>query len=326
MKMRVTTKRPPKKISAEILESIQNAQRIVIISHRHPDADTIGCNLALSEWLRTMQKSVTSACIDDSPKDLQYLTKHLNYAVDFDLKKTDLIITVDCSSTEQAGFFAHKPGLKKFKSIINIDHHQSNPGFGALNLVMKNSSSTAEIIFQLFEMWQVKINAKMATGLLSGLYFDTGSFMHTNTSATSLEMAEKLIQAGAKHHEIIQNLFHNFTQAKFNLWGEVLSNFKINEKHAAVSAITEDDIKNCDASDSDGQGVIDYLCSTEDCNFAMLLNQGDKNIIKGSLRTKNEKQDMSRIAQKFQGGGHKKASGFSLPGKLQKQTYWRIEK
>ncbi|MBD3270471.1 hypothetical protein GF376_03010 [Candidatus Peregrinibacteria bacterium] len=315
-----------KKVEFEkAFEIIKKSEQIAIISHRNPDPDAIGSNLALREVLERMGKNVVSACVDKPPENSDFIIKNRVFEKKINLQQFDLIITVDCGSIEQTAYPQLAPDLPNFNPIINIDHHASNNLFGTINLHSKTISSTCEIIYQTLQIWKQEINPSIATALLFGIYFDTGSFMHTNTTAETLEIAEKLYQAGADKAQIVDSLFKNFNERKFKLWGEVLSSFKITEQNSIVSAVTIEDVQKYKCNGEELSGIIDYLSTGNQCNYAILVNETDQDIIKGSLRTQHEQFDMSKIAGKLGGGGHKKASGFSIPGKIQKQIVWKIQ-
>jgi phosphoesterase RecJ-like protein len=305
---------------------INRAQNITIISHRSPDPDTVGSNLTLHEILSNIGKNVTSACIDPLPQNCQFISQNIAFEQKLDLARTDLIISVDCGSVSQLGFNVEYPELMKFKPFINIDHHSSNNDFGTINIVSAEMSSTSEIVYQLLQIWEQQLTPQIATNLLFGIYFDTGSFMHTNTTPACLEIAQTLLKKGADHQQIIKNLYKNFSESKFNLWGDILTNFKLTDNNIITTAITQEDIKKHQSCKDDLSGIIDYLATGKETNYTLLINEGENNLIKGSLRTQNEQHNMSEIAKQFGGGGHKKASGFSLPGKIKKQTIWKIEK
>ena len=108
------------------------------------------------------------------------------------------------------------------------------------------------------------------------------------------------------------------------LWGRVLSNIKINKEGVTMSVATEKDLKDCDASSEDLSGVIDLVNSVPNSKFAVLLNEDNTGHVKGSFRTQQDDINLSDVASMFGGGGHRKAAGFSLPGKLKKEVTWKI--
>jgi len=307
-----------------IFESIKSAQSILIISHRNPDADTIGSNLTLREICKKMGKDVFSACIDPLPKNCAFLPESKNFLQTFDPEEIDLFFTVDVASKKQAGFLEKYPELQQ-KKLINIDHHPSNERYGTINFVIDDAASATLIMYNLLQVWQQKITPTIATYLLFGLYYDTGSFMHSNTSEEVYQAAAELMNYGANKNLITENLYKNRTLEQMHVWGKVLSDIKVTNQNIAVGGITNQELSNRGATLEDVSGVIDYLSMVKGSRFATLLSEDTQGNIRGSLRTKRNDIDLSQIAGQFGGGGHKKASGFSLKGKIEKKSYWEIK-
>ncbi|MEK9159223.1 MAG: DHH family phosphoesterase [Patescibacteria group bacterium] len=302
------------------------AQRILIISHKNPDADSIGANLALREALENMGKTVTSTSIDPIPESCLFLRKAETYVRSFNLVDFDLVITVDCGSHKLMAFHETMPDLLDRQKIqlINIDHHPSNDNFGNVNIVMAQTPATCFMLFVLFSYYGWSITPTMATSLLQGLYYDTGSFMHSNTSADSLRIAARLKALGADLERSVKEQFHTASIPKLRLWGRALSRATLNEKQAVVTAVTEQDYKEENATPEDLSGLVNYLNHVPEAKFCMLLTEDFKGNIKGSLRTQNETMDLTALTGLFGGGGHKKAAGFTVPGHLVEKKSWDI--
>ena len=310
-------------LAQKVWETLIKAERIGIISHRQPDPDTIGSNLALQTLLKSLAKQVNSFCIDQIPLNSRFLPASSTYLQDLQPENYDLLISVDCGSSSQVGYSQNFPDLFQ-KNFLNIDHHSSNNNFGSLNLVQTNLSSTCEIIYHLLIYGQTKITPEIATYLLFGLYYDTGSFMHSNVTPAVLEMAENLLKAGANQPLIIKNLYQNFSLEKFHLWGQVLEKIKFSSQNSAVVVIDHQKLQPYQNVSENLSGVIDYISMTKESNFAAIISEEKAGQIKGSLRTRHNHINLSELAAQMGGGGHKKASGFSFPGKLSAEISWKI--
>ena len=164
----------------------------------------------------------------------------------------------------------------------------------------------------------------MATSLLCGLYYDTGSFMHSNTTDQVYKIAGELMQLGADYKTIAKKLFRSHSLNKLKLWGELLSNLKQTDNNIIVAGLRAEDFNAHNAKLEDCSGAIDYLSMAKDNEFATLLIEDGKGNVRGSLRSRKNDHNLSEIASLLGGGGHKKASGFTIKGKLQKQTVWSI--
>ena len=304
-----------------VSELIKKHDKILIISHQHPDADTIGANLALSQLISGhFGKKTVSACADVLPVSLMFLSGSEDIQMKTNMNEFPLVITVDCSSEDQVKF-----SLNKKSTIINIDHHASNTKFGQINIVDPESASTTEIIFRFFELLNVPLTPSIATYLLAGLYNDTGSFMHSNTSADTYLAASKLLEAGASYSRIVQNLFRTKSIGQLKLWGKVLLNAKMTKNGTLASKVTSQDFKETDTSPPDLSGVINYLNAASESSMSILLAEDMKGNVKGSLRSGEKGVDVSEVCGQLGGGGHKKAAGFTIPGKIVSEEVWKIE-
>lgn len=328
MKNNFTDNQANSEISAEqaklAWQALQTAKNIVIISHRNPDPDAIGSNLALRLALTQSGKKILSACVDKIPSNAEFLAKALNYECAINLDQADLLISVDCGSKSQVAFESIYPGLFQAKPFINIDHHASNDYYGTINLVYTQLSSTCEIVYNLFKIWGIELTPTISTCLLFGLYYDTGSFMHSNTSAAVLQMAEDLLEHQADQQIIIDNLYRNYHENKFHIWGKILNSMKITNHNSVAAALSHAEIQQMKANSEDLSGIINYLSMVKGSNYAVFVHEENPGQIKGSLRTVHDNLDLSSLAGQLQGGGHKKASGFTIPGQLDQQEIWEI--
>lgn len=319
--------------SSRILKKLTCKDFIAIIPHRGPDGDAIGSAIALKLFIQQFHSNVEIFCIDPAPPNTQFLLKNHQIKKDLNLEIFKTICFVDCGSKNMSKYETKISDLFDRPDIfkINIDHHQSNDYFGQLNIVDTKSSSTTEIIYNLFKIWKqqlnlnFKITPEIANALLCGIHFDTGSFKHPNTKFETLKNAAQLTKLGGNNQLISYELFHKTNYKKLKLWGKVLEKTKLTPKSIVTSTATLNDFKDCSANSKDLEGIIDYLNAIPNKKFSLLLTEDEKNGIKGSIRTLNEDYNLNKLAQIFGGGGHKMAAGFRIEGKIKEEKYWTIE-
>jgi phosphoesterase RecJ-like protein len=305
-------------LSQAILQEIKRAEKILIISHEKPDGDTLGSNLALRKYLASIGKDVHSFCNSEIPEYLKFLpdshlvtNDHLLFT-----KKFDLVITVDCATIELTAAQHLLAITPKTHKLINIDHHSSNPKFADINIVLTEACSTAEVIYHLFDHWQIDWHQDIATNLACGLITDTGGFKNPATSYQSLNIASKLFQAGANLHQLLKITSRGQNIDSLILWGRALERLqKVDKYNLVFTYLTQEDLVETNTDESAIGGISNFLHILKEGKIILVLTETKNNIIKGSLRTTSE-IDVAKIAQIFGGGGHKKAAGFSLPGKL----------
>ncbi len=304
------------------LKAIEKSNHIVLLSHRHPDADTIGSALAMAHALKNKYScTITCVCADPLPESLIFLKQEHVIRKKIP-KQCDCIIALDCSTPEQTKF----PIItKKDIRLINIDHHTTNTRYGDINIINPHAASATEILYHLFKATDLSYNSHIATCLLAGMYNDTGSFMHSNTTQETLKTAGELQKKGANLQKIVKELFNTHSIEQLRLWGKVLSNARINDKGTLVSKISTQELEETNASSRELAGVINYLNCAQEAHMTILLSEDSKGNIQGSMRAGKEDVDVSALCEQFGGGGHKKAAGFTIPGKIIAKETWTIE-
>lgn len=231
-------------------------------------------------------------------------------------KYFDLLITVDCADLTQLGSF-YKQNYAVFSDIpsINIDHHVSNKNFGSLNLVDTGVSSTTQLLFSWFKSMSASIDEDIATLLLAGIITDTGSFQNANTTPESFDAAAELIDLGGRQQEIIKHVYKTKQLNSLKLWGKILSKIQVNETYRYLwSSATQSDFQQTGTTSADKGDIIDELMTNaQEADVILLLEEKPDGSLHGSLRSTSEDIDISPIAQKYDGGGHAMASGFTIP-------------
>lgn len=303
-----------------IQKAVEGAQNILLVAHKKPDADTLGSCLAWSYLLSNINKTVHLYCADPVPEYLKHLPGSHAVSDDHALfqKELDLIIVNDSGDLEYAGvnnLIAQRNNTNT--TLINIDHHATNPKYGDLNLVIPNASSTTEIIAWLFTHWNIPITQKLAEVLLHGIVTDTDSLMNPATSYRSLSVAAGLVRQGANLYSIVNQTLHNRSVAELSLWGIALSRLRHNHTYNIVSTyLTHEDFKLQKVDTQAAEGIINYLTLIPDVGAILMLTVPETGSIKGSLRTTRPDVDVSKLAKLCGGGGHKKAAGFKMRGKI----------
>lgn len=309
----------------EIVDKLLTGKKILIITHRRPDPDALGSLVAVWQWLNNNQRQIDLYSVDpetvndytavfgltkqDLSKDVSELLK-TNY---------DLVVVLDCGSLSQAGL---DNWLADYKNnfpqtvFLNIDHHISNNYYGDLNYVFSEASSTCQLVFELMRSQQQPINSLIATALLYGIVADTGSFSNGATNLESLKISSELLQLGARHFQVSQSFLCNKETDLLKLWGVALSRLQLILEHKlAYTYITKEELAKFGVGGS--EGLSNFLSSLNDADIVMVLTEKPDGTIKGSLRTTKDGVDVMKIAALFGGGGHIKASGFSLTGGME---------
>ncbi len=304
-------------------EVLLAAKNILLLTHRNPDGDALGSMLALYLVLKHAGKSVTPACKDPAPANLKFLAENEKIVNEFEAADFDLVIVLDCGDSHQTGFHDEKPELFTKQKVVKIDHHATAGEFGDVQLVNAECCATSSILVYLFERLGIPISPDVATCLLTGISTDTGSFRHSNTKPQTLRFAAQLLRKGANNSAIAKNIYRSTPLPAMKLWGNVLQSLKQTKEGVTLAVAQKKDFEQSGAKTEDLAGVVDYVNAVPNAKFSILLSERD-GLVKASLRTQHPDADVAKIAAAFGGGGHMKAAGFAVPGKLERETQWKV--
>lgn len=311
---------------SEIADMLAKSKSVLIGTHEHPDGDALGSSLALWHALRAQGKEVTVYVPDPPPAFFGFLPglEEIVSEKPKDVSQFDTIVLVDYTQLYRTHL---EEEVKQHEQTICIDHHYDNPKQAAVNLVIGEAPATAHILFELFTGWGWEIDRDVATCLLTGIFTDTGSFMHDSVSPDILEIAAFLMTKGARLSHIAHETYQRKELPGLQIWGRALSRIMTNEETgASISVVTLDDLKECGATLDDLEGLVNMLNTLPDTKYALLLTEHRPGRVKGSFRSEPHKGvDVSKLAKRLGGGGHRLAAGFEVPGHIVQQAgMWRI--
>ncbi len=302
------------KIINEIIDILNKAEFAAIVCHSNPDGDTLGSAFALSSTLYRKQIKSDVLCHDVLPDNYSFLNE-IQLINDFDRKKYDTIIFVDCADLSMAEKLNIDFDFLKYKTI-NIDHHKTNTRYAKLNYIDDNSSSTAELILNIIKKLNINIDKKIAEYIYLAIITDTGQFAYPYTSSKTHKNAAYLIEKGANITELHKKMFNTISLPKAELLMRMLKNMEIfNDGKIIISTLSIDDFKYAGANIADTESLINILLSIKDTKAAVLIRQNDENICKVSFRSIDD-INISTVAEKLGGGGHKQAAGATLEGSI----------
>ena len=305
---------------------LRDAPRVVCICHRNPDGDAIGSVLGIGQLVEHVfpDKPVSMHCVDPVPETFLFLPTAQRVQCAPVLKPGDAIVFVDCAEPKLTEMhLTHPQMFDGTYKTINIDHHPMNPKWSTVNFVHPEACSACEIIVRLADALQWVLPPEVATCLLTGVYTDTGGLLHSNTKPDVYRTVARLLRAGARRQMIVTSVFRTAKLSTLKLWGRVLEKIAVTEEGGAISAVTEGDFRATGADYAELTGAIDYVNAVPGMRFSLVLSERDGKV-KGSLRTLRDDVDVSAMAGRFSGGGHKKAAGFALDGKLKPELRWKV--
>jgi len=294
-----------------LLEECRDAKSIVISGHVRPDGDCVGSCMAMYLYLKKALPGVEiTLCLEKPSEVFQCIQDFECIDSDFQAAVPDVFIALDC---EQSRLGEAQPLFEGAKKRINIDHHVSNVGgCGNVNYVVPGLSSTAELVYDLFD--KSYLDEEIAKAVYIGIIHDTGIFKYSNTSPKTLRIAAELIEYGFDFPAIIDETFYEKTYVQNQLLGRaLLESIVFMDGKCIVSAINRKILDFYNAQPKDLEGIVNHLRIIKGVECAIFMYETGNLEYKVSLRS-CKYIDVSRIASYFGGGGHVRAAGCSMNG------------
>lgn len=292
--------------------ALMQAATVAIGGHVRPDGDCVGSCMGLYQYIKNLDKAIeVDVYLEDIPESFKFIeaTKEIKGAV-AEEKEYDLFIALDCGDMGRLGFSSVL--FENAKTTLCIDHHVSNRSFADENYVVPEASSTSELVYRLLD--KDKITTEIAECLYLGIVHDTGVFQYSCTSPETMEIAADLMRRDIRASEIIDKTFYEKTYAQNQILGRaLLESYLLLDEKCIVSTISKKIMDFHGVAPKDLEGIVSQLRSTQGVEVAVLLYETATQEYKVSLRASGD-VDVSKVAQYFGGGGHKKAAGVTMKG------------
>ena len=301
-------------MSIALNEILQGKHSVALGGHIRPDGDCVGSSMGLYLYLKEQFPELETDIYLEPVADCYKIVsdiEEIKHQVEH-VKQYDLFICLDCGDAARLGFSA--PLFEHAKQTMCIDHHVSNEAFADINYIEPDASSTSELVYRLME--KENISKQSAEALYMGIAHDTGVFQYSCTSPETMEAAAELLRKGVNGSEIIDKTYYEKTYVQNQILGKaLLESMLVLDKQVIVSYVNLKSLNFFEAKPSDLEGIVSQLRQTKGVEVAMFLYEQEPQIYKVSLRSK-DRVDVSVIAKYFGGGGHAKAAGFTMKGKV----------
>lgn len=299
------------------IAAIKSADKIVMACHIGPDGDALGSMLGFAAGAVENGKEVVASfgepfTIGDT---FEFLDTDLLVPPAQLPEDPGLMITFDAGSIDRLGELRGR--AERAKTLIVIDHHVTNGGFGHHNLIVPTAAATAEIVVDLMDELGWEITAAAATPLHVGLVTDTGRFQYSNTTPKTLRAAARLVEAGARPEQIGQHVYEETPFGYLHASGSVLSRAILEvDRRLVWSTLNMKDLAESGIGLDDTDGLIDAIRTAQESDVAVLLKDLGGGRVKGSMRSRG-RVDVGAIAVQLGGGGHHNAAGFTFAGDVE---------
>lgn len=306
-------------------EILHSNRRFVLSSHVRPDADALGSELGLAAILESMGKEVRIVNPSAIPQTLQFLdpTGRIHKIGDTikpeAVADTDVHIIVDTSSWAQLQDVGHVFRRTAARKVV-IDHHASSEDLGALEFKDVQAEATGVLILEMADALDLTIPPAVAMPLFCAVATDTGWFRFASTRESTMRVAARLIELGARPDVIYRQLYEQYSLGRIRLAGIVLSRVTLDcDGRMAYTWVEAADFARSGARPVDTEDLVNECLKIAGTQCAFIAVEQLNKSVKISFRSRTG-IDVAAVAEQFGGGGHKQAAGATLSGALDEAT------
>lgn len=307
-------KKKHQKILSQIQSCIEKGDHFLITTHKRVDGDAIASTLIFADLLERLGKKHWILIDDQIPHKFEFVNR-IDKIIPYDKLGTidpQILVILDASNLDRIG------RVRKFitsgSTVINMDHHPGNEKFGTYNLVDTEESSTVELVYYLYSCFDIPFNKDTATTIFMGIMSDTGRFRFPNTTYRSFMVCAEMVKLGVSPCDVAEQLYYNHTPETQLALAAALSSLEFHYD-GTVSCMHLQNSRMGSNNLVDTEGFVDYLLQIKGTKVEFFMLEEKKDSFRVSFRSKCE-VDVNEVAKQFGGGGHKRASGCYVQGKL----------
>ena len=301
-----------------IFQEIKQSKNILINVHRNPDLDSIGSATALYRALNKIGKKTTLVCPHEIPENYRFLKgADLVLTIDFktwadtDVRPYDLFLILDSGSYDVVTG-SKEIKLPDVKKII-IDHHRTNNWENYVERILDiKASSTSEIIFNLLNDWEVEFDSDIATSLFAGISSDTVFFKYDQNAKNTFKITAELLDKGADRDKVVEQAFDSFDFDLVRTIGEFLTKIRKGDRY--IYSVLDNETYVKFGKQKGAREIVANLFARSIKGFDFGIMAVEYEAGKFALSFRSKKTDVSVIAKRFGGGGHKNAAGATFNG------------
>jgi len=298
----------------KIRDIIREGKKFLITTHIDPDGDALGSTFSLYWVLRSLGKETYVFLKDNVPYRYEFLPGPPDILHALPEETFDAVFVLDCGNLLRTGDGYER--IHALGPLISIDHHETNEGFGAINIVENKASSTAEILYKLYKSMEIDYSYNVAVNVYTAVFTDTGSLRYENADPAAFMICRQMVETGVKPSYVAQMVYESHPKERFLLLGEVLRTLRtFDEDRIAIAHVTEEMFKKTGTRSEHTDGFSEEFRKIRGVEVSVFIRQTGEKRYKISMRSKGT-VDVAFVCSRFGGGGHKNAAGCTIDGDL----------
>lgn len=292
--------------------ALRGASGITALCHENPDADTIGGAVAIALLARRLGKRYELVSVDPPAPAFDFLPLFSEFRTQPTLDP-DTAVVCDAATLERVGRIRieHRDWFER-STLVNVDHHVTNAGFGNVNLVDGSAAATCQVIAAALPAVGIDLDREIATALLAGIVRDSHGFADPSTTSTTLRLAAACVEAGAPNALVHRRVLGDLPYATLALWGQMLSRIgQRRDGRIIYTILTDDMLEATGTANHDADGLAEFVAKAKGAEITILLRASSARETRVSLRV-GPAVNAAEIAGQFGGGGHVGRAGCTI--------------
>jgi phosphoesterase RecJ-like protein len=295
---------------ADLLRAVAG-RPVAVVGHSRPDGDCIGAQVALARVLSARGPAAVCVNADPVPRRLAFVARGMRFIRTDEallLPEDAVAVFVDCADHARAG---ERLKARFPRPVGCVDHHLSNSGYAAVNIVDSRSAASCEILAGLFIDAGLEIDPGAAMALFTGIVTDTGQFRFNSTSQRCFILAGELVARGASPPEAGNELFERESVGKLRLLQSFLTSLTMEfDGRVCIGTLPPGIFETTGTTAEDTEGLVDFARCVDGVDIGVLIEDRSDGV-KASLRAKDPLYRLDLVAGQFGGGGHACAAGLN---------------
>ena len=288
---------------------LERSDNILILTHRRPDGDTIGCGAALCLALRQLGKTAWVLPNEDAHG---LFDPYFEGVLEREGFEPSFVVAVDTASE---GMLPESAGVWKGKIDLCIDHHGSNEHYAGQTCVDPACAACGELLWRIFGFLGVRIDERMAMLLYMAIATDTGCFVYSNTTPDTHRIAASLMETGFDVQWVNKRHFRQKSLKRMKIESRLVSEMELYQDGTLVFAyVTLALIDDIGATEEDLEDISAFIGLLEGVDNAVTVRELKPGECKISLRTDGKSLNASDVCARYGGGGHAAAAGCTISG------------
>lgn len=298
-------------VPPEILTLLKQEKKFIIATHIDPDGDTLGSALALGAALEAIGKKTILYNSEPIPALYNFMPGIERFICSYPDSENPLpaLLVLDCNEAARAGL-----AKIRFRHSTVIDHHETKRSFGDIKWIEPYAAATGLMVFHIIKELGAEMTKDMATNLYTAIAVDTGTFRYSNTDSAALRISAELVDAGADLSAVSENLYQAWTDGRFRLLVMALDTLDV-AGDIVITHVTRDMFASTGTTPADTDNFSNFPRMMKSTKISAFLRETDEGRWKASLRSKGA-VNVAKVAEIFNGGGHKNAAGFTIKADL----------